>query len=147
MHCCFYWCPVIFVICLQFYFSWGSAVVSVFLLCFYWTFYQTCCINPFANVSFLSVILLKIIPNCFLFSVIAMVDNGTKKDFAGEEFASPGITRAKTTLLNRLFYSDTGGVLTGVLFVVTKLFFLFSALLVVAAVLGFVGVYLRKAYF
>ena len=81
-----------------------------------------------------------------------MVDNGTKKDFAGEEFASPGITRAKTTLLNRLFYSDTGGrwsggVLTGVLFVVTKLFFLFSALLVVAAVLGFVGVYLRKAYF
>ena len=101
----------------------------------------------FANVSFLSVILVKIIPNCFLFSVIAMVDNGTKKDFAGEEFASPGITRAKTTLLNRLFYSDTGGVLTGVLFVVTKLFFLFSALLVVAAVLGFVGVYLRKAYF
>ena len=57
----------------------------------------------FANVSFLSVILVKIIPNCFLFSVIAMVDNGTKKDFAGEEFASPGITRAKTTLLNRLF--------------------------------------------
>jgi hypothetical protein len=64
------------------------------------------------------------------------VDNSTKKDMMGEEFVTPckwtknQILRIKTTFDSRRL--------------IANLYFLFLALLLVAAVLGFVGVYLRK---